>query len=663
MDPASSASADGIAALEAENARLEAELARVRESERMYRFSAEVSAHLVWAADPDGRMVFLDYPFVALTGMSAEAGLATGWYGVLHPDDREPTRLRWRHSLETGLPYHAEYRIRRTDGSYRMTRSRGVAVRGEDGAIRRWYGTTEDIEEEVHTEQARREAVERLSESEQLHRITLEMSQQIAWTAEADGSGLVMSERYQELTGLTQDDQEASQTIHPDDRDRVTTAWSASVASGMPFNLRCRLRMKEGSYRFMRVRATPQRGEDGAILRWYGVTEDIHDQEQAEIAQRDVEERYRLAAQATNDAIWDHDFIDGTIEWSDNMAAILGAAAAPPGRTPAGWWEERIHPDEMLSLVKSLTDAIEGDTHRWSGTYRFRRDDGSYADVLDRGFIIRDADGRAVRAVGAMSDLTERHRAEAEIRRMQAELIHVSRLSAMGTMASTLAHELNQPLAALSNFISGTKRIADNPDVPRSVLVDALDGAEAAALRAGEILRRLRDMVSRGKVSVGAEHLPQLIEEACVLAFVDQHALGIRHRLDLDPNAAWVRVDRIQIQQVLINLVRNAVEAMAGSKVREVVIATRIVAGNMVEIEVADSGAGIADEHLGSLFSEFMTTKSGGMGLGLPISRTIVEAHGGEIRAENREAGGASFLFTLPRARRRARKGQKAARL
>jgi two-component system sensor kinase FixL len=662
MDRASSASADGIAALEAENARLEAELARLRESERMYRFSAELAARLVWSADADGRMLFLDSPFVALTGMSAEEGLATGWFGVLHPDDRESTRALWRHSLSSGEAYLADFRVRRADGTYRMTRSRGIAVRGENGAIRRWYGTTEDIEDEILTEQARREAVERLRESEQMHRITLEMSQQIAWTADADGGGLVLSDRYRELTGASGDDQESREMLHPDDRDAVTAAWTESVASGKPFNVRTRLKMRDGSYRFMRVRASPQRDEDGAILRWYGVTEDIHDQEQAEIAQRDVEERYRLAAQATNDAIWDHDFVDGNIEWSDNMAAILGAAAAPPGRTPASWWEERIHPDEMLSLVKSLTDAIEGDAHRWSGTYRLRRDDGSYADVLDRGFIIRDADGRAVRAVGAMSDLTERHRAEAEIRRMQAELIHVSRLSAMGTMASTLAHELNQPLAALSNFISGTKRIADNPDVPRSVLVDALDGAEAAALRAGEILRRLRDMVSRGKVSVGAEHLPQLIEEACVLAFVDQHALGIRHRLDLDPNAAWVRVDRIQIQQVLINLVRNAVEAMAGSDVREVVIATR-VAGNMVEVEVADSGAGIADEHLGSLFSEFMTTKSGGMGLGLPISRTIIEAHGGEIRAENRGDGGASFLFTLPRARRRARKGQKAPRL
>lgn len=653
MDRRSSPPADRTAALEAENARLEAELARLRESERMYRFSAELSARLVWAADPQGNLTFLDYPFLALTGMTEQEGLATGWFGVLHPEDREPTATLWREALRTGEPYLADFRVRGADGSFRMVRSRGQAARGEDGSIRRWYGTTEDIEDEIRAEEARRAAVERLRESEELHRITLEMSQQIAWTAEADGSGLVMSDRYQELTGMG-NQEEARESLHPEDRDRVTSAWAESVASGKPFAVQTRMRMKDGNYRFMRVRASPQRDERGRILRWYGVTEDMHDQEQAEIAQRDVEERYRLAAQATNDAVWDHDFVTGTIDWGDNAAAIFGSSK-PIGRTPASWWEDRIHPDEKLSLVQSLTDAIEGSAKRWSGTYRFRRDDGSYADVLDRGFIIRDARGRAVRAVGAMSDLTERHRAEAEIRRMQAELIHVSRLSAMGTMASTLAHELNQPLTALSNFISGTKRIAERPELPREVLLQALDGAEAAAQRAGEILRRLRDMVSRGKVSVQAAHLPQLIDEACVLAFVDESALGIGHRLALDPKAAWVRVDRIQIQQVLINLVRNAVEAMAESAEREVVISTR-VAGKMIEVEVADTGTGIAAEHMDSLFSEFMTTKSGGMGLGLPISRTIVEAHGGEIRAENRPGGGAVFTFTLPRTRRRADK-------
>jgi PAS domain S-box-containing protein len=617
----------------------------------MYRYSAALAGRLVWVADAEGNMTFLDSPFVVLTGMDAEQGLGEGWLGVLHPDDREPTRRQWRRSVKSGDFYAAEFRVLRADGEYRQTRSRAVAARREDGEIRCWYGTTEDIDDEARREQARKSAVEALRESERLYRNTLEMSQQIAWTAEADGSGLIMSDRFREMTGVG-DEVEAADTIHPDDRDDVLSRWAAALANGTKFNARFRMRLRDGSYRYAHVRAAPQADESGNVLRWYGVTEDIHEQEQAQVAQREAEERYRLAAHATNDAIWDHDFRADTIDWGDNAASVLGVATERLGRTPSTWWSERIHPDEKRALVQSLNEAIMGEARRWSGTYRFRRDDGSWADVLDRGFIIRDPNGKAVRAVGAISDLTERHRAEAEIRRMQAELIHVSRLSAMGTMASTLAHELNQPLAAISNFLSGTRRIAERPDTPRQVLIEALDGAEAAARRAGEILRRLRDLVSRGKVAVQVEHLPQLIDEACVLAFVDEEALGVEHRLELDPKANWVKVDRIQIQQVMINLVRNAVEAMAGSTQREVVIATR-AAGRLVEVEVADTGPGIAPDHMESLFSEFMTTKKEGLGLGLPISRTIVEAHGGEIRAANRPEGGAAFLFTLPRARRK----------
>jgi two-component system sensor kinase FixL len=492
---------------------------------------------------------------------------------------------------------------------------------------------------------------ERLRQSEEMHRLTLELTQQIVWTTEADGSGLIMSDPYRALTGI-ENPADAGLSIHPDERADVLERWAAALQSGQPFDVECRLRMKDGTYRFFHIRGVPRHDEQGRILRWYGITADVDEQKQAEINRLDMAERHRLAAQATNDAIWDHDFTSETIDWSDNAAAILGVAQPRLGRTPASWWEERIHPDEKLSLLQSLSDAIRGKNRRWSGTYRFRRDDGSYADVLDRGFIIRDANGRAIRAVGAMSDVTERHRAEAEVRRMQAELIHVSRLSAMGAMASTLAHELNQPLAAVTNFVSGAKRIAENPEVPRAVLADALEGAEIAARRAGEILRRIRDLVSRGKVAVRVEHLPQLIDEACVLAFIDAEARGIPHRLQLDPAAQWVRADRIQIQQVLINLVRNAVEAIGDGARREIVIATR-PSGKLVEIEVADTGAGIGVDTPDDLFSEFLSTKSGGMGIGLPISRTIVEAHGGQIWGENRPGGGAVFRFTLPRARPR----------
>ena len=232
---------------------------------------------------------------------------------------------------------------------------------------------------------------------------------------------------------------------------------------------------------------------------------------------------------------------------------------------------------------------------------------------------------------------------------MQAEIVHMSRRNAMGTMASTLAHELNQPLTAASNYMSAARRLARKADanVPRP-LVDALELATASTLRAGAIVRRLRELVADGTTSARAENLPQLIEEASFLALSESTIERLNHRFEVDPGAQWVWADRIQVQQVMINLIRNATEAMSQSTQRELVIATKKLANNMAEVRVSDTGCGIDPTKADSLVSQFVTTKSGGMGVGLPISRTIIEAHGGRLWADPPRLGGATFCFTLP---------------
>ena len=179
---------------------------------------------------------------------------------------------------------------------------------------------------------------------------------------------------------------------------------------------------------------------------------------------------------------------------------------------------------------------------------------------------------------------------------------------------------------------------------------DALEAAETGALRAGQIVRRLRELVARGNVAVKPEDLSRLIEEASELAFVDEHLHGVSHRIALDPDARWVEADRIQVQQVLINLVRNAVQAMADQPRREILISARRGGHWLVEIAVSDTGPGIPAERMDNLFTPFNSSKAEGLGIGLSICRTIVEAHGGRIWAENLAGGGAAFHFTLPRA-------------
>lgn len=492
-----------------------------------------------------------------------------------------------------------------------------------------------------------------LVESEKMYRCSAELDRRLVWSTDSAGRVTSMSRMFGKVAGITDDAVLRArwiETVHPDDREAMLDNWSHCLKTGDPFLAEFRALMPNGTVRSAVSRAVPYRLDDGTIHRWFGSTQDNHDERESERARREVEERFRLAVQATNDVIWDYDVPQQMVEWSEGGIQGFGYFE-PTGNRPLAWWEERLHPEERVRVMESLAAAMDGVDTRWSAAYRFRRVDGSYADVFDRGFIIRE-DGQAVRAVGAMTDLTERYRAEAELQRIRAELVHVSRVSAMGTMASTLAHELNQPLTALTNYVRGARCIVERaiPDLATEVS-EALEAAEAGALRAGEIVRRLRELVSRGSVSIAAEDLRSLIEEAGVLAFVDEHLLGITHDIVVDAAATRVRADRIQIQQVLINLIRNAVQAMEGASERHVSILARPVPGDMIEIAVADSGGGIAPEHMDSLFSRFATTKAGGMGIGLPISRTIVEAHGGKIWAENGAGGGAVFRFTLPRAR------------
>jgi two-component system sensor kinase FixL len=250
---------------------------------------------------------------------------------------------------------------------------------------------------------------------------------------------------------------------------------------------------------------------------------------------------------------------------------------------------------------------------------------------------------------GFIRDLTDQQLTEARLNELQSEVTHMSRFTALGEMASTLAHEINQPLTAITNYLRGSRRLLERMNGEQaSMLREAVGKAADQALRAGDIIRRLREFVARGESERRVENLAKLIEDASTLALIGAKENGVEVSFRLDAAADLVLADRIQIQQVLVNLIRNALEVMVEtSKRRELEIATVANGDETVEVSVADTGAGLAPEVAAQLFQPFVTTKRKGMGLGLSICRTIVEAHGGRIWVDLRPGGGTVFRFTL----------------
>ena len=249
---------------------------------------------------------------------------------------------------------------------------------------------------------------------------------------------------------------------------------------------------------------------------------------------------------------------------------------------------------------------------------------------------------------GFVRDLTERQQTEMRLHELQSELAHVARVSEMGTFATSIAHELNQPLTAIANYVETTEELLEDPTAETLDIVrEAMRECATQSVRAGQIVRRLRDFISRGETETRVESLARVVNEASALALIGAGERGVEVQVKLDSRVDRVLIDRIQVQQIILNLVRNAIEAMAESKVRRLRITSRPADDGFVEVSIEDSGPGLPAELADQLFQPFLSTKSEGMGLGLSICHTIVNAHGGRIWSTPSRIGGTAFHFTL----------------
>jgi len=407
---------------------------------------------------------------------------------------------------------------------------------------------------------------------------------------------------------------------------------------------------KDGTEFLASISITALYDRNGALRGFGKVVRDITDQRAAEGALRSNASHLRSILSTVPDAMVVIDERGGILSFSAaaerlfgfSEGEIIGSNVSRLMPNP-----DRDRHDGYLSNYLSTGDRkIIGIGRIVIGA---RRDGSTFPMSLSVAEAVTE-DGQRL-FTGFVRDLTERQQTQLRLEELQSELIHVARVSAMGTMASTLAHELNQPITAIANYVEAVRALLTDPDPADLPMIrEALTDAVGEAMRAGDIVRRLRTFVARGEVDKTVEHLPSLISEAAAFGLLGAREKSIDTMFDLDAVASPVLVDKVQIQQVLINLIRNAVEAMEEAPERRLSVTSRDESAGYVRVTVADTGPGVGPEIVGQLFTAFVSTKAEGMGLGLSICRTIIEANGGRIWLEPGESGGSTFHFTLVKA-------------
>jgi PAS domain S-box-containing protein len=469
------------------------------------------------------------------------------------------------------------------------------------------------------------------------------------WSTQPDGSVDFISQRWLESTGLSAEDAlgwDWASVIHPEDLARFVAEWRAALAAGQPMESEARLRRADGDYRWWLIRNVPLRDELGNVIKWYGTSIDIEDRKRAEEKLRQSEAFLHEAQRVSHTGSWRHDFLSGVVTVSPEGLRIWGIKPDEDASVTE-FFLGRMHPEDRPVVGQEYGAAVLKKAD-FKSDFRIVLPDGTVKNIHTIGHPILDESGDILEFVGTVIDVTERKRAEEALRQAQTDLARVSRVTTMGELTAALAHEVNQPIAAAVTNANTCLRwlTRDHPDV---------EEARAAAMRivkdgtrAGEIIKRIRLLFQKGTPQRELVDVNEIIREMIVLFRSEATRYDVQIRTALALDLTQVMADRVQLQQVLMNLFINAIDAMKDEDGnRELNIKSERAEGEQLVVCVSDSGVGLPPREADQIFNAFFTTKSHGTGMGLRISRSIVESHGGRLWAADNSPRGASFYFTL----------------
>ena len=655
-----------------------------RRSEEELRDVIETIPVMAFIILPDGSNAFVNRRWREYTGLSAEATTGLGWQSAVHPQDLEGHLNKWRVSRASGKPFENELRFRRANGEYRWFLDRAVPLRDTTGNILKWYGVLTDIEDRKRAEAliaGEKRVLELVAKGNPLP----EILDGLCRLVEQQASGALASVLLVEGDRLRHGAAPSLSKVYTEAIDGVligpcvgscgTAAYRGQqvivedIATD-PLWLDFRAAALQHSLRA--CWSTPILSPDGTVIGTFAMyyreprCPSLRDQEiieqithlagvaiQSKLTEQKLQrsEAYLVEAQSlTRTGSWAADgSFSEILYWSEEDFRIWGfdPQAGPPTRKMVF---ERIHPDDR-DKVRQCLDRVSDDSREYAVEYRIVLPDGRVKHIHGVGHGVLDATGEPVEMVGTHLDVTERKRAEEErdrLRQLEAELAHINRVSMMGELAASVGHEIKQPIAAAvtnaKTCLRWLKR--DQPDLPE---------ASAAALRmvedtmrAVEIIDRMNSLNKKAAPQRESINVNEVINDIVALLRSEAARYGISIRIDLGADIPKVIGDRVQLQQVLMNLVINGIDATKGvDGVREITLTSRSSGTDGLMVSVSDTGIGLPPE-ANQIFAAFFTTKAHGTGMGLAISRSIIESHGGRLSAGSNEGHGATFSFTLP---------------
>jgi PAS domain S-box-containing protein len=554
----------------------------------------------------------------------------------IHPEDRADVRDFLDRARQSGADLDLEHRVLMPDGSVRHLHVLARAV-GESGAVE-YIGATMDIT-------ARKQAEEAVRASELNLRLMVDSIPAWVSTMKPDGEAETVNRQAMDYTGKTSEEMKNwLPTAHPDDRMNTASCWRRAVETRDPYDVEARIQRADGAYRWFHARGLPLRDGEGNIVRWYVVLTDIDDRKQAQQALRTSERELSLIIEAIPALVWCAR-PDGELTYVNRR--VLDYTGTTHEALARDGWTGYLHPDDFEPTVRAWSHAVAtGELHEVQ--YRLRRSDGAYRWFHVLGQPLRDSEGRLTRWYGLLIDIDDRKRMEEDLRSTQSRLSRATQTATVGELAASIAHEINQPLAAVVTNGHACLRWLTTEPPNLGKAREAAERIVRDGKEAGEVVRRIRALFRRAALEKVALDLNDVIGEVLRLLGGETTKRRVTVETDLETALPPVVADRVQMQQLVLNLLINGLDAMdeVSDRPRKLSIRSRQHCEDTALVEIRDSGVGLKDPD--KIFEAFFTTKDNGMGMGLTICRSIVEAHDGRLWASSAEGPGTIFSFTLP---------------